>query len=170
MNETEPLQLKNVITLPYNKNLTHLVPLLKLININLVFNFKINSRSILIKNSPKNKNNVIYKIPCKDCSKYYIGQTSKSLETRLSQHKNNIRNGSTNSALFLHLSENSHRIDWQQSKEIMYCNSSIKRNIVESAIIKLSWSSNYNVNDGLYNFDSIMINYLKNELKDLLDK
>ena len=168
--QREPTQLTNILTLPYNNELTHLVPLFKLLNINLVFNFKVNLKSILIKNSPTNQNNIIYKIPCKDCPKFYIGQTSKPLQFRLSQHKYCIRSGLTNNALFVHLSENSHRINWDESTEIMHCNTSIKRNILESALIKISWSDNFNINEGLYNFDDIILKYMKKELKAILPK
>ena len=40
----------------------------------------------------KSKNNFtetgIYKIPCKDCDKYYIGETGRSLGLRIKEHTN----------------------------------------------------------------------------------
>lgn len=41
------------------------------------------------------KNNVIYKIDCGDCNKVYIGQTSKKLETRITQHGKDVERQST---------------------------------------------------------------------------
>jgi len=37
---------------------------------------------------------VVYKLECNECEKVYIGQTKRHLETRIKEHKNNIRNSS----------------------------------------------------------------------------
>jgi len=34
------------------------------------------------------KNNIIYKIFCKNCDATYVGQTKRQLKTRLKEHKN----------------------------------------------------------------------------------
>jgi len=39
---------------------------------------------------------VVYKINCNDCDKVYIGQTKRHLETRIKEHRNNIKNQSGN--------------------------------------------------------------------------
>ena len=31
--------------------------------------------------------NVVYRLPCKDCNKTYIGQTKQNLKARLTEHK-----------------------------------------------------------------------------------
>ena len=36
----------------------------------------------------KKKKGVVYKVPCQDCDCVYIGKTSRTLEKRLSEHKN----------------------------------------------------------------------------------
>lgn len=35
--------------------------------------------------------NVVYKINCADCNKFYIGQTKKHFETRIKEHRNDIK-------------------------------------------------------------------------------
>ena len=45
--------------------------------------------------------NAIYMFPCKNCNQQYIGQTSKKIQTRLTEHQNAI---------------NRHKFDWTQTK------------------------------------------------------
>jgi len=41
---------------------------------------------------PKSSNmNIVYKINCKDCDAFYMGQTGRQLKTRISEHKNHIK-------------------------------------------------------------------------------
>lgn len=42
------------------------------------------------------KNNVVYKIACKDCDASYIGQTKRNLNTRVKKHEYNISLVDTN--------------------------------------------------------------------------
>ena len=37
-----------------------------------------------------NKNNVVYKINCRDCNASYVDQTGRQLKTRITEHRNNI--------------------------------------------------------------------------------
>ena len=39
----------------------------------------------------KRKKGVIYEVPCKDCQCVYIGETGRTLEKRLSEHKNAVK-------------------------------------------------------------------------------
>ena len=36
------------------------------------------------------KKNVVYRISCNECDASYVGQTSRQLKTRISEHKNDI--------------------------------------------------------------------------------
>ena len=99
---------------------------------------------------------VFTKFNCKDCDKFYIGQTGKSLETRLKQHKYSVKTAQDSSALFVHLRDNNHRIDWSSSSSIAPCKSYMNRNIIESALIKKTENSNINQSSGMYKLDSFM--------------
>ena len=75
-------------------------------------------RKILV--SPKDsipvekKANVVYQIPCTSCSEVYIGQTSRTLGTRLREHKVSVERGDTQiSAVAEHVWEKHHQIDWK---------------------------------------------------------
>ncbi|EFN60978.1 hypothetical protein EAG_13289, partial [Camponotus floridanus] len=38
----------------------------------------------------ENLSNVVYKIPCNDCTATYVGQTGRQLKTRIKEHRSNI--------------------------------------------------------------------------------
>ncbi|KAF7676601.1 hypothetical protein TCON_2684, partial [Astathelohania contejeani] len=103
-----------------------------------------------------------------DCDSYYIGQTSKDLKFRISQHKYSVRSGQISNALFIHLSEKSHQIDWDGSSSITNCKSILDRNIIESALIQITKPSNLNISTGLYNLDPFLIDLLKRDLSKLI--
>ena len=163
-NSEARFELKNIICLPFNPNFENLVPLLKNLGITLVFNFKNNIKSLLIRNSPENECNVVYKIPCLECNKFYVGQTSKTLKERIKQHKYYINTFKENSALFQHCFEASHKINWNESKIIANCNEKTKRITLESAIIKKTWTNNLNINEGYFKLDDIVTYYINKEL------
>ena len=41
----------------------------------------------------RKRNGVIYSIPCNECQQSYIGQTGRSLDHRLGEHRRALRNG-----------------------------------------------------------------------------
>ncbi|MBV2145486.1 MAG: GIY-YIG nuclease family protein, partial [Wolbachia endosymbiont of Pissodes strobi] len=49
-----------------------------------------------------NYSNLVYSIPCNNCDKKYIGQTSQNLKNRISGHKSDIRLQKNTSALSEH--------------------------------------------------------------------
>ena len=65
------------------------------------------------------KRNVIYKVPCADCDKVYIGQTGNNFETRLNQHRSALRLvHPEKSALAEHAFKEDHQIDWRSAEII----------------------------------------------------
>ena len=153
--------------LPYFSKFQHLPKLLKPLGINVIFRFNSCFKNILIKNSPQNDNNIIYKIPCNDCNGSYVGQTSKALDIRIKQHKYNVRNGNENSAIFKHISNYNHNIDWENSCKIINSNNWLERNIIETFIINFN-SNSFNISPGLCVFDPTVSNLLKTDLKNIL--
>ena len=62
---------------------------------------------------------VVYEVPCRDCSKVYVGQTGNSLETRLKQHRAACRLLQVDkSALAQHAIDDDHTINWSEAKVI----------------------------------------------------
>lgn len=107
--------------LPYIKNLTcHIVKLcyqenLKISQYNTL---KLNMLFSKIKDVTPHlhKSNVVYKIPCKDCDKCYIGQTVQWLNTRLVQHKSDCNVNKLNCALTKHSFQFKHIFDFDNTK------------------------------------------------------
>ena len=120
----------------------------------------------LIKNSPDfndNKTCGVYSVPCKVCSKKYIGQTGKSLDERLKQHKYSVRTASNSSALFVHVQEFNHNINWKEAKMLYQSSSLAERLIIESSLIKTC--DVMNLHDGMYKIDNILMKSLWNTCK-----
>ena len=64
---------------------------------------------------PLDRNNVIYKIPCQDCEQVYISETSKTANTRITEHKNATRREDSRSLPATHVINHNHRFDWTKT-------------------------------------------------------
>ena len=62
--------------------------------------------------------NVVYKIPCKDCSWSYIGETGRSLKTRKSEHVRNVKQHKDGSNIAKHSWDHDHIINFDNGKVI----------------------------------------------------
>ena len=59
--------------------------------------------------------NAIYMIPCRECQQKYIGQTSKKIETRITEHKNAIKRHDLRSIPATHTYDNCHTFNWKET-------------------------------------------------------
>eukprot|EP00061_Rhincodon_typus_P014590 g41700.t1 len=59
-----------------------------------------------------NRTKVIYKIPCKDCEKHYIGQTGRKLATRIHEHQLATKRHNQYSLISNHMDKENHQFDW----------------------------------------------------------
>ncbi len=87
------------------------------------------------KPSQKSTDHGVYKIPCKCCDKFYIGETGRDLAQRLKEHKTDIINRKSHSGVANHVLETSHNFDFEQAKIVYPCSDKRKRHLVESALI-----------------------------------
>jgi len=63
------------------------------------------------------KSNVVYKTFCKNCEATYVGQTKRQLKTRLTEHKNNIKQDqSKHSVISEHIIKYNYSFDWDYIK------------------------------------------------------
>ena len=119
-------------------------------------------------NSKYNRNGV-YQLNCQDCSKYYIGQTSRTFEKRLKEHEAAIRLKHPDKSHFAkHILEDGHsaNISLDNNLKILDYNSDYKiRNFKESFHIKCKKQDGncVNIDDGPCN--SKLIEFAINLLK-----
>ena len=151
----EKKKLGNFLSLPFHPCFIDISYPLKLLGINVSFSFPNTIGNSLIRNSPIYKEGIVYKIPC-TCGKIYVGQTGKSLEKRLSQHRYNVNRDDASSALNLHTRTCHQPIRWGGSKEIYKRSDYIDRNIIETVCIHFSKDNNINNHDGFYNLDPLL--------------
>ena len=142
----EPDNLKT-ISIPYFSGLENFKRAFLYNNIRLVFTFPNTIIKLLVRNSPKtNVNSGVYSVPCRDCSKIYIGETKRDLDTRLKEHKRDCRLGVESNALYVHSSSNDHAINWDDSKIIFKSSNKNILTFMESICIK--FIENFNLSPG----------------------
>ena len=104
---------ENFIPLPYHPHFDDIVYPLKLLGFKTAFSFPFTIGRTLIRNSPRNDDGIVYKIPC-SCNKIYIGQTGKTLEKRITQHKYNVARDDPSSAINIYTKSFNYPINWKK--------------------------------------------------------
>lgn len=64
-----------------------------------------------MRNNVSQQQGGVYRIPCRNCDRVYIGETGRNLETRINEHKRDVANCNTNNSVFVHAYDNNHIID-----------------------------------------------------------
>ena len=72
------------------------------------------------KDEPNNRQGAVYKIKYSDCQASYIGETSRNLIQRLTEHKRATRNGDANNHIAVHHQLTNHNIDWDSAQCLTY--------------------------------------------------
>ncbi len=92
---------------------------------------------MLTKNKPSIDSEAgIYKIPCKDCNLVYIRETGRNIDTRIKEHRYAVKRGDDNNAIYRHVLNKDHTIDWNNSQLLYKCNDLKKRRIIETICIE----------------------------------
>ena len=95
------------------------------------------------------RRNSIYKIPCSECDKVYIGQTGKQLKTRIHEHKLAVKRIDPKSQIATHILETGHPFDFERAKSIAYCQHTYGR------LFKEAWYSDHSSLNRHIEIDSI---------------
>ena len=148
----------SMLILPYHSNFDNLVSMFKKVfAITIIFRNSDVVKTVLIKNSPNSNGGCIYKIPCADNDKFYVGLTGKSLQVRIKQHKNSIKYAQNSNAIFLHVRDFDHSINFNNSTIYKKVSNWQSRNLIESCIIKELWSDTMNTSSGLFTLDPYVV-------------
>ena len=59
---------------------------------------------------------VVYEVPCHDCSKTYIGETGRSLQERLKEHRYAVKTANMNNGIAAHAWNHQHQADWDSAR------------------------------------------------------
>ena len=102
----------------------------------------------------------VYAIPCKVCpNTAYVGETGRDLEKRKYEHRRDIRVGNDKSAIFCHVRDFQHSLDFDQATIVFSSDDYIKRRVVESALI--STTQNMNMSQGHFAFNKVIAGIIK---------
>ena len=146
---------KNLLIVPYNASLDHHVPILKKAGIDLVFTYPNTTRKALIHNNynlvEKSSPPCIYTIPCGVCPKVYIGETGRTLEKRIGEHKNDVRLARDSNACFVHMRNEGHNINWKEAKVVHKSSNGYERKMLEALMIQKI--SNFNLSGGQWGLE-----------------
>ena len=95
-----------------------------------------------------NSDSVIYKIPCGTCNKPYFGESGRGLQTRLKEHKADLRHHRVSNAMVIHAERTDHLPNWTGAA-VMHTNfSKLERRAVEAAYITVE--ENVNTSSGFF--------------------
>ena len=112
------------VTLPYIRHLSETIRrILSPLGIRTCFRPHCTLRQTLVRvkdsRPPQQRPGVVYRIPCGTCPKVYIGQTGRTLEHRLKEHKRALTSGNVSqSAVAEHAMDESHTIKWEEAEVV----------------------------------------------------
>ncbi|XP_076055334.1 uncharacterized protein LOC143033735 [Oratosquilla oratoria] len=97
----------------------------------------------------------VYRIPCSGCDKVYIGETSRDLNTRIREHRYDVRHDVTTNACVTHRNKENHLMDWKNAELLIREPDKIRRKCLEAAIIQ--GTNTIEQNRGMFNISPHII-------------
>jgi len=80
----------------------------------------------------------VYKVPCTECNKCYIGETRRTLKVKLGEHKQGVKRGDPKNGIAVFAHESNHTIDWDEAKVRSSVSGHWQRRATEAVFIKKS--------------------------------
>jgi len=162
---------KNLLIIPYNPSLDEKRRMFKGAGIDIVFTYPNTLRNTLIRHnitsSAIETSPGIYTIPCKDCPKFYIGETGRTFEKRINEHRRDVRYARESNACFIHLRDEGHQLNWKDAKLIHRSSNSYERKIIEALLIRKL--PNFNLSAGQWGLDDITSSLVSKAFPRLFD-
>lgn len=167
-NKTTELNNKPYVTIPYiNRNSLGYQKMFKKYGYNTAFSTNNRNKKHFSKlktaEPVMNVSNIVYSIPCSDCQKIYVGNTSQQLKKRLTQHKSDTRLKPNSTGLAIHANAESHVFDYNNTTILDRETQCHKRNISEMLHIQATLDTNVNKRTDTQSLNNIykkMINRL----------
>ena len=150
------------ITAPYIKGTTERVKrLLRNHNVK-IFDTNRNSIKSKIcqlkdKRNNSEKSNVVYEIPCNDCSAKYIGESSRTVKVRTHEHHLDISNKRIRNHMFAHERDSNHKFNLEEVRVIAQEKRSKPRKFVEGLFSQFEQNSINNAQE----IPAVYLNVLK---------
>lgn len=123
---------------------------------------------------------VVYAIPCTSCDVHYIGETGRSLRTRINEHINKCKQGDEKNGPFCHMRATSHRIDFENTMILERVRNTDTRKLVEASVIRaidplklMDEGETMNQDTGRYvhpSWDSVLVAYRERIMEKLSRK
>ena len=85
----------------------------------------------------------VYKIPCAECPASYVGETGRTLECRIKEHKRSIGNEDTRNNIAVHHMSTKHQMNWEEAACLDFAANYHERMFLESCYAK---SDNNSIN------------------------
>ena len=118
----------------------------------------------MLKHEPKDEQNeksVVYRIPCGKCSRVYYGETGRGLETRIREHRTDLRYHRSSNAFVVHAEGEGHLPDWSGATSLKQNFTKNRRKVVEVAFI--AKGNTINTSPGFFRLASIAATVIRGE-------
>ena len=79
----------------------------------------------------------VYQVPCAECKSVYIGETGRTLEKRISEHKGAVKRHDVKNGIAVHARTKQHKVDWQAATVKHVETNHSKRRTIEALHIHL---------------------------------
>ena len=129
------------ISIPNSKNANVISKTLEKAGVNVAVNSGTKIKEMVDRKTPKTSGSdvppksVIYEIPCGGCNQSYVGETGRGVETRLKEHKSDVKFHRTSNAIVLHIEKCNHLPDWKNTRILERNLKKQTRKILEAAHI-----------------------------------
>ena len=83
------------------------------------------------------KKGVMYQVPCAECESVYMGETGRTLEKRISEHKGAVKRHDVKNGIVVHAWTKQHKVDWQAATFKHLETNHLRRKTIEALHIHL---------------------------------